>query len=61
MADSASRMVEALTSLQATINEQNETLKGMAEALKTTHERLEFLEGLALDHEKRLKALETGR
>lgn len=57
MADAATQLVEALQGLRASIDEQNRALATITETLQTTHERITFLEGLALEHEKRLKAL----
>jgi hypothetical protein len=61
MADAAAQLTQALRSLQASIEQQSHALQTATETLQTMHERLAFLEGLALDHEKRLKELGEGR
>jgi predicted nuclease with TOPRIM domain len=61
MADPAAPLVQALESLRASIEEQNQSLTTITQTLQTMHERVTFLEGLALDHEKRLKELGEGR
>lgn len=61
MADSAAQLVKALQGLRASIEEQNKALETATQTLKTMHERIAFLEGLALDHEKELKELRSGR